>query len=113
VPLREVFDLIVKANPVFGYLREEDNAWGRARKERSEPRALRITTTSSLREAFTIMLLTIAARLKVSLDLDTERLRRLRGDPKLIEREIEERAHEIARNRWIDEAYTPRPSGDA
>ena len=110
--VRDVFDLLVKANPAFGYLRGENNAWGWARKEPSEPRALRITTTSSLREAFTIMLLTIAARLNVSLKLEKERLRRLRGDPELVEREIEERAQEIARNRWIDEGYPPRPSSD-
>ena len=51
------------------------------------------------------LLLRSAQYLAVRVDLLRERLRKARGDPETIQREIEERAQELARLRWVEEGY--------
>jgi hypothetical protein len=53
-------------------------------------------------------LLRSAQYLAVRVDLLRERLRKARGDPETIQREIEERAQELARLRWVEEGYGQR-----
>jgi predicted O-methyltransferase YrrM len=100
--MRDVFDLLVKTNPAYGSMRIEDNSWAWARKDQGADRTLRVTTTRSMWGAVTILLLTLAARINVTLELKAEQLRKERGDADLIQREIEERAQELARMRWVD-----------
>jgi predicted O-methyltransferase YrrM len=109
--MRDVFELLVRANPAFGDMRVEDNTWGWARKDADAARNVEITTTRSLREAATTLILELAHRLNVGAGLELERLRKLRGDKDLIQREIEERAAELARTYWIEEGYG-RPPAD-
>jgi predicted O-methyltransferase YrrM len=103
--IRDVFELLVCTNPAFGDMRVEDNTWGWARKDAGARRDVQITTTRSLREAATILALELAHHVRVVSGLKLERLRKLRGDPDLIQWEIEQRAHELARTRWIEEGY--------
>jgi hypothetical protein len=100
--VRDVFDLLVKTSPAFGAMRIEDNSWAWAQKGGGADRTLHVTTTRGLRAAVAVFLLTLAARLNVTLELKAEHLRRLRGDADLIQREIEERAQELARMRWVE-----------
>ena len=107
--IRGVFDLLVKPNPAFGELRIEDEDWGWARKSPAEPRRLSVEVSRPLRAAVGGLLLRTAQYLAVRVDLLRERLRKARGDPETIQREIEERAQELARLRWIEEGYGQRP----
>ena len=61
--------------------------------------------SQSLPAAVKTLLLRAAHYISVSLDLQRERLLKARGDPKLIQQEIEERAQELARLRWVEEGY--------
>jgi len=111
--VRDVFDLLVRTNPAFGDLRVEDNTWGWARKNGDTSGNVQLTTTHSLRDAVTILLLEIAHRVRVTAGLEHERLRQLRGDQDVIQQEIEQRASELARIRWIEEGYGHNPADEA
>jgi predicted O-methyltransferase YrrM len=110
--IRDVFELLVKPNTAFAEMRVEDDRWAWARKNASATRSVHVTTTRSLREATTILILRLAQRSAVTLKLEIERLRKLRGDEELIQREIEERATELARSRWIEEGYGGSQNSD-
>lgn len=108
--VRGVFDLIVKPNPAFGELRVEDEEWAWARKSAAEPRHLSVEVSRPLRVAVAELLLRAAQYVVLRVDLLRERLRKARGDPEAIQREIEERAQELARLRWIEEGYGQPPA---
>jgi predicted O-methyltransferase YrrM len=101
--IRGVFELIVKPHPAFGEFRVEDEDWGWARKSAVEPRHLSVQVSQPLTTTLAVLLLRIAQWVGVSLNLRRERLRKWRGDPEFIQQEIEERAQELARLRWIEE----------
>jgi predicted O-methyltransferase YrrM len=103
--VRGVFDLIVKPHPAFGDLRVEDEEWAWARKSTAETRQLSVKVTRPLRAAVAGLLLGAAQYVYVSVSLQRERLRKVRRDPETVQREIEERAQELARLRWIEEGY--------
>jgi SAM-dependent methyltransferase len=103
--VRGVFDLIVKPHPAFGDLRVEDEEWAWARKSTAEPRQLSVKMSRPLRAAVAGLLLGAAHYVSVSASLQRERLRKARRDPETVQREIEERAQELARVRWIEEGY--------
>jgi predicted O-methyltransferase YrrM len=106
--IRDVFELLVRPNPAFGDMRVEDNTWAWAHKDADAVHGVRVTTTRSLREATITLILELARRVGVAAGLVLERLRKLRGDQDLIQREIEERAAELARTRWIEEGFAGR-----
>jgi predicted O-methyltransferase YrrM len=103
--VRGVFDLIVKPHPAFGEFRVEDGEWAWARKSAEETRQVSVTVSRSLRAAVAEVLLGAARYVAVSVQLRRERLHKLRGDPETVQREIEERAQELARMRWVEEGY--------
>jgi predicted O-methyltransferase YrrM len=103
--VRGVFDLIVKPHPAFGDLRVEDEEWAWARKSTAETRQLSVKVSRPLRAAVAGLLLGAAQYVYVSVSLQRERLRKVRRDPETVQREIEERAQEPARVRWIEEGY--------
>jgi predicted O-methyltransferase YrrM len=103
--VRGVFDLIVKPHPAFGDLRVEDREWAWARKSTAETRHLSVKVSRSLRAAVIGLLLGAAQYVFVSVGLQRERLRKARRDPETVQREIEERAQELARLRWVEEGY--------
>jgi predicted O-methyltransferase YrrM len=103
--VRGVFDLIVKPHPGFGDFRIEDEEWGWARKSTGETRQLSVKVSRPLRAAVGGLLLDVARYVAVSVQLRRERLRKARGDPETVQREIEERAQELARVRWVEEGY--------
>jgi predicted O-methyltransferase YrrM len=105
--IRDVFDLLIKPNPAFGDIRVEDNTWAWARKtDRPSPlQTVNVTTTRSFRSALTLLILGVTQRMYVGLGVQIERLRKLRRDEQVIQREIEERAAELARSQWVEEAY--------
>jgi predicted O-methyltransferase YrrM len=109
--IRGVFELIVKPHPAFGDLRVEDEEWAWARKSASEPHRLSVQVSRPLRAALAGLLLRAAQYIEVSVNLRRERLRKARGDPEAIEREIEDRARELARMRWVEEGYGQPPGG--
>jgi predicted O-methyltransferase YrrM len=108
--IRGVFDLIVKPHPALGDFRVEDDVWGWARKSPAAPRRLSVQVSQSLPSAVKTLLLRTAHYISVSLDLQRERLLKARGDPKLIQQEIEERAEELARLRWVEQGYAREPA---
>jgi predicted O-methyltransferase YrrM len=103
--VRGVFDLIVKPHPAFGDFRVEDEEWAWARKSTAETRQVSVKVSRSLRTAVAGVLLGAAQYVAVSVQLRRERLRKMRGDPETVQREIEERAQELARMRWVEEGY--------
>jgi predicted O-methyltransferase YrrM len=103
--IREVFDLIVKPHPALGDFRVEDDVWAWAQKSATAPRRVSVQVSQSLPGALKILLMRAAQYMGVSLKLQRERLRKAQGDPKLIQQEIEERAQELARLRWVEEGY--------
>src|SRR5215207_7812873 len=103
--IRGVFDVIVKPHPGLGDFRVEDDVWGWARKSSTEPRRMSVQVSQSLPTTVKTLLLRAAQYLSVSLDLQRERLLKARRDPRLVQQEIEERAQEIARLRWVEEGY--------
>jgi predicted O-methyltransferase YrrM len=109
--IRDVFELLVRPNAAFAEMRVEDDAWAWARKDAAPSRRVTVTTTRPLRVLLATLLLRAAKYIGVSLLLKREQLRKSRGDPALIQQEIEERAQELARLRWIEEGYG-RPRGD-
>jgi predicted O-methyltransferase YrrM len=109
--MRHVFELLVEPNPAFAEMRVEDDAWAWARKDAAPSRRLAVTTSRPLPVLLATLLLRAAKSIGVSLQLKRERLRKARGDAALIEREIEERAQEIARLRWIEEGFGGKRDG--
>jgi predicted O-methyltransferase YrrM len=103
--VRGVFDLIVKPHPAFGDFRVEDEEWAWARKSTGGTRKVSVKVSRSLRAAVAGLLLRSAQYVAVSVQLRRERLRKVRGDPETVQREIEERAQELARMRWVEEGY--------
>jgi len=101
--IRDVFELIVKPHPAFNDFTVEDEGWAWARKSATEPRRLSVQISRSLPSVLKALLVRTTQYIDVSLTLQRERLRKARGDPELIQREIEERAQELARLRWIEE----------
>jgi predicted O-methyltransferase YrrM len=110
--IRDVFELLVRPNAAFAEMRVEDDVWAWARKDAAPSRRVTVTTTRSLRVLVSTLLLRAAQYVSVSLLLKREQLGKARGDPALIQQEIEERAQQLARLRWIQEGYG-RPPGDA
>jgi len=100
--IRGVFELIVKPHPAFSDFRIEDEGWAWARKSAAEPRRLSLQVSRSLPSVLKMLLVRTTQYIDVSLALQRERLRKAQGDPELIQREIDERARELARLRWID-----------
>ena len=109
--MRDVFELLVQPNAAFAEMRVEDDAWAWARKDATPSRRVTVTTSRPLRTLLSTLLLRAAKYVSVSLLLKGEQLRKARGDPALIQQEIEERAQELARLRWIEEGFGP-PRGD-
>jgi predicted O-methyltransferase YrrM len=110
--IRGVFELIVRPYPAFSDFRVEDDVWAWARKSAAEPRRLSVQVSRPLGTAVVTLLTRAAQYVGVSLNLHRERLRKARRDPEIIQQEIEERAQELARLRWIEEGYE-RLRGDA
>jgi predicted O-methyltransferase YrrM len=112
--MRDVFELLVRPNAAFAEMRVEDDSWAWARKDSASVRRVAVTTSRPLRALVATLLLRAAKAVSVSLRLQEERLRKVRGDTALIEQEIEERAQELARLRWIEEGFgPPRRDGSA
>jgi predicted O-methyltransferase YrrM len=109
--VRGVFELIVRPHPSLGEFRVEDEQWAWARKSAEPPRRMTVEMTEPLLVTGSRLLLNAARYLATSAMLQRERLLKARRDPDAIQREIEERAQELARQRWVDEGYG-RP-GDA
>jgi predicted O-methyltransferase YrrM len=110
--IRGVFEVIVKPHPAFGEFRVEDDEWAWARKSAARVRHVSVQVSRSPASALAVLLLRAAQWVGVSLQLRRERLRKWRGDPDIIQQEIEERAQEIARMRWVEEGYgQPRTPG--
>jgi predicted O-methyltransferase YrrM len=107
--VRGVFDLIVKPHAAFGEFRVEDADWAWARKSPAEQRRISVQVSRPLRAAVGEVLLGAARHLAVRGVLLRERLLKARHDPEVIQREIEERAQELARLRWVEEGYGPAP----
>jgi len=101
--IRDVFELIVKPHPAFNDFRVEDEGWAWARKCATDPRRLSVQISRSLSTVLKALLMRTTQHIDVSLTLQRERLRKARGDQRLIQQEIEERAQELARLRWIEE----------
>jgi hypothetical protein len=100
--IRDVFDLIVTPHPALGDFRIEDEEWGWARKAASAETRVSVEMSRSLLAEFKTLLARAAHYGGVSVGLRRERLKKLRGDPDVIQKEIEERAQELARERWIE-----------
>jgi predicted O-methyltransferase YrrM len=105
--VREVFELLVRSNPAFSEMRVEDAWWAWARKDASRSRHVTVTTTRPLRALLAELLVRVLHSLSISLQLKREQLGKARNDPAFIQQEIEERAQELARLRWIEEGYGP------
>jgi hypothetical protein len=112
--IRDVFELLVRTNPGFAEMHVEDDVWGWARKDTAPERRLTITTTRSFQMLLATLVLRATQYVSVSLLLKREQLRKARGDPALVQHEIEERAQEIARLRWVEAGYgEPRSEASA
>jgi predicted O-methyltransferase YrrM len=109
--IRGVFELIVKPHPAFDDFRLENDSWAWARKSATEPRRLAVQVSRPLMTVTTTLLMRAAQYVGVSVKLRRERLLKTRRDAETIQREIEERAQEIARLRWI-EADNGRPRSE-
>jgi predicted O-methyltransferase YrrM len=103
--IRGVFDLIVKPHPALGDFRVEDDVWAWARKSPSAARRVSVEVSQPLLDVVKTLLLRVAQYIGVSVGLQRERLLKARGDPNLIQQEIEERAQELARLRWVEEGH--------
>ncbi|SRR6266545_280379 len=112
--MRDVFELLVRPNAAFAEMRVEDDVWAWARKDAAPPRRVTVTTTRPLLVLLATLLRRAAKSIGVSLLLKREQLSKARGNPALIQQEIEERARELARLRWIEEGFgPPRDDGGA
>jgi predicted O-methyltransferase YrrM len=112
--VRRVFELIVKPHPAFGEFHVENEQWVWARKSAEPARRLTVHTSESLPAMGARVLLKAMQYLAVSVMLQRERLLKARRDPDAVQREIEERAQELARERWVEQGYDCRrdiPSG--
>ena len=103
--VRSVFELIVKSSPALGSFRVEDEQWAWARKSPEPARRLTVHMTEPLLAVGQRLLISAARYLATSAMLQHERLLKSRRDPDAIQREIEERAQELMRERWINEGY--------
>jgi predicted O-methyltransferase YrrM len=103
--VRSVFELIVKSSPALGSFCVEDDQWAWARKNTEPVRHLTVRMTEPLLAVGKRLLLNAARYLATSAMLQHERLLKSRRDPDAIQREIEERAQELMRERWISEGY--------
>lgn len=101
--VRSVFELIVKPHPSLGEFRVEDDQWAWARKSPEPVRRLTVEMSEPLLGIGRRLLLNAARYLATSAMLQKERLLKARRDPDAIQREIEERAQELARERWLEQ----------
>jgi predicted O-methyltransferase YrrM len=103
--VRDVFELIVKPHPALCEFRVEDEQWAWARKSSEPLRRVTVQMSEPLLATGRRLLLNAARYLGTSAMLQRERLLKARRDPDAIQREIEERAQELARERWVEEGY--------
>jgi hypothetical protein len=97
--VRSVFELIVKQHPALTQLRVQDQTWAWARKDEGEPRRFVLETSRPPRALIARLLRDLVRLVVVTTQAETARLRRARPDARYIEREIEVRAIELARER--------------
>ena len=104
--VRSVFELLVKPHPLLGEFRVEDDEWAWARKSASPLQRVTVQMSEpSLLVAGKRLLREAARYLATSAMLQRERLLKARHDPETIQREIEERAQQLARERWVAEGW--------
>lgn len=111
--IRSVFEWIVKSHPALGDFRVEDDQWAWARKSREPRRRLTVEMSEPFLGMGRRLFLNAARYFATSAMLQRERLLKARRDPETVQREIEERAQELARERWLQEGFERRGADQA
>jgi predicted O-methyltransferase YrrM len=95
--VRSVFELIVKQHRAFTEFREQDASWAWARKGPDGHRRYTLETTRPPLALVASLLRALTRFLVVATESRAARLRRTRAETRWVEREIEVRAIELAR----------------